>query len=115
MQIRELIQTSTFDKKTKELIRNHQLKQEDFDAFKRRMAENPEIGNIIQGTGGVRKIRLKSASKGKRGGFRVCYYFHDIGTGKIYLLTIYPKNEKEDITPDEKKDLKQLAEVLKKR
>ncbi len=115
MKIREIVQTSYFDKKVREFLKDRKLKQEDFDIFKRKIAENPEIGDIIQGTGGVRKTRLKSASKGKRGGFRVCYYFHDAETGKIYLLTIYPKNEKEDISQDEKKDLKQLADVMKRR
>jgi hypothetical protein len=67
------------------------------------LAENPEMGDVIQGTGGVRKTRLKSASKGKRGGFRVCYYFHHVKTGTLYLMTIYPKNEKDDISSDEKK------------
>jgi hypothetical protein len=59
---------------------------------------------------------LKSASGGKRGGFRVCYYyFHDIDLGEIFLITIYAKNEKEDITPDEKKSLKELADIIKRK
>lgn len=74
-----------------------------------------KMGDVIQGTGGVRKTRLKSASKGKSGGFRVCYYFHHLKTGKIYLITIYPKNEKDDISPDEKRELKALADIIKKR
>jgi len=56
---------------------------------------------------------LKSASGGKRGGFRVWYYFHDMELREIFLLTIYAKNEKEDITQDEKKDLKNLVNVIK--
>lgn len=115
MKNREILQTSFFDEKVRGFLKDHKLKLEDFDAFKRKLAENPEMGEMIQGTGGVRKTRLKAASKGKRGGFRVCYYFHDVATGKIYLLTIYPKNEKEDITPDEKKDLKRLADIFKGR
>ncbi len=94
-------------------MKNHKLKSEDFEAFKRKIAEHPEIGDLIQGTGGVRKIRLKSASKGTRGGFRVCYYFHDAVIGEIFLITIYPKNEKADITAAEKKDLKQLVDIIK--
>lgn len=109
----EIVQTSSFDKKVKELLRTYKLKLEDFETFKRTIAENPETGDMVQGTGGLRKARLKSASKGKSGGFRVCYYFHDLGIGRIYLLTIYPKNEKEDITPNEKKELKELIDILK--
>jgi hypothetical protein len=112
---REIVQTSPFTKRINELIKTHRLKGEDFETFKRVIAENPDMGDIIQGTGGVRKTRLKSASKGKSGGFRVCYYFHDMGTGRIYLITIYPKNEKEDLEPNEKKELKELVELIKKR
>ena len=72
------------------------------------------MGAMITGTGGVRKTRLKSASKGKSGGFRVCYYFHDVGTGEIYLIDLYAKNEKEDLTPDEKKYLKAFAAEIKR-
>lgn len=111
---REVVQTSTFAKKIKELVKTHRLLYEDFEAFKRVIAENPEMGDMIQGTGGIRKARLKSASKGKSGGFRVCYYFHDVNIGRIYLITLYPKNEKEDVTPSEKKELKEIADLLKR-
>jgi hypothetical protein len=112
---REVVQTSTFAKRVKDLVKTHRLKSEDFETFKRVIAENPEMGDMIQGTGGVRKTRLKSASKGKSGGFRVCYYFHDVDVSRIYLITLYPKNEKEDLTPNEKKELKEIADLLKKR
>ncbi|MFS8562847.1 MAG: type II toxin-antitoxin system RelE/ParE family toxin [Rhabdochlamydiaceae bacterium] len=101
---REIIQTKVFSKKVVELVKAHKLKSEDFEVFKRVIAENPEMGDTIQGTGGIRKARLKSASKGKSGGFRVCYYFHDVDMGRVYLITLYPKNEQEDITADEKKN-----------
>jgi len=87
---------------------------DDFNTFKSVLAENPDMGAMITGTGGVRKTRLKSASKGKSGGFRVCYYFHDVGTGEIYLIDLYAKNEKEDLTPDEKKYLKAFAAEIKR-
>ena len=114
MMKREIIQLPGFSKRVNELIRSHQLKLENFDTFKSVLAENPEMGDVIQGTGGVRKTRLKSASKGKSGGFRVCYYFQHLGTGLIYLITIYPKNEKADIAPDEKKQLKELIDIIKR-
>ncbi len=112
---REIVPIPRFSNRVDELKKAHRLKQEDFDTFKSVLAEHPEMGAIIQGTGGVRKTRLKSACKGKSGGFRVCYYFHDIGTGKIYLITIYPKNEKEELSPDEKKELKELVRSIKRR
>ena len=112
---REIIPLPGFSKRIKELIADHKLKLEDFNTFKSVLAENPEMGERIQGTGGVRKTRLKSASKGKRGGFRVCYYYHDLKTGKIFLITIYPKNEKDNVSPDEKKELKVFADIIKKK
>lgn len=111
---REIVELPRFSDRVHELASDRKLKLEDFNTFKSVLAENPEMGDVIQGTGGVRKTRLKSASKGKSGGFRVCYYLHHSKTGKIYLITIYPKNEKDDVSPDEKKELKKLAEIIKK-
>ncbi len=90
---RKVTQITTFVDELADFIRTRKVLQKDFDDFKGMIAEHPEIGAIIQGTGGVRKTRLKSASGGKRGGFRVCYYFHDIDLGEIFLITIYAKNE----------------------
>ncbi|MBS0616480.1 MAG: type II toxin-antitoxin system RelE/ParE family toxin [Verrucomicrobia bacterium] len=112
---REVIQIPGFSRRVKELIRAHKLKEENFETFKSVLAEHPEMGDVIQGTGGVRKARLRSASKGKSGGFRVCYYFLDVGTGRVYLLTIYSKNEKEDLSANEKKELKELVNVIKRK
>ena len=77
------MQISVFARAVADLIRKCRLKSEDFEAFKRVLAEHPEMGDLVQGTGGIRKTRLKSATKGKSGGFRVCYYFHDMGIGRI--------------------------------
>lgn len=114
MKERKILQTTEFTDKVNELIKNHKLKLEDFNTFKSVLAEHPEMGAMISGTGGVRKTRLKSASKGKRGGFRVCYYFHDASIGEIYLIALYAKNEQEDLNPDEKKELKAFANIIKR-
>ncbi len=114
MMKRKVLQTTDFSNKIKGLIKAHRLNVEDFNSFKSVLAENPEMGAMIPGTGGVRKTRLKSASKGKSGGFRVCYYFHDAGTGEIFLIDLYAKNEQENITPDEKKELKAFANIIKR-
>ena len=75
--------------------------------------ENPKEGKVVQGTGGIRKTRLKSISKGKRGGFRVCYL--DLEDKLIiFFLSIYSKNDQEDLTESQKKELKQIAEAIKK-
>ncbi len=64
----KLTQLKNFAKDVDHLIKKKALLDEDFGAFKKMLSENPESGNLIQGTGGIRKIRLKSATKGKRGG-----------------------------------------------
>lgn len=76
---------------------------------------NPEGGRIIQGTGGLRKLRVgdPGRGKGKRGGFRVI--FLDLPrVERTHLLALYGKDEKDDISPDEKKVLKALVEQIKR-
>jgi hypothetical protein len=60
------------------------------------LIEQPEAGDVIPGTGGVRKLRWRARGRGKRGGYRVIYYAK-IEQGVIWMLTIYPKNVKENI------------------
>ncbi len=110
---RRIIQTTDFEADVLDLISKRKLIKEDFENFKKSLVENPEQGDLIPGTGGIRKTRLKSASKGKRGGFRVCYL--DLEDRLIlFLLFIYGKNVQENLTPAEKMELKQLAMTLKK-
>jgi len=76
------------------------------------IARNPESGDIIPGTGGVRKVRWSRAGSGKRGGARVVYFYHH-ADAPIYLLLAYAKAKREDMTPDEKKAVAALATILK--
>jgi mRNA-degrading endonuclease RelE of RelBE toxin-antitoxin system len=76
------------------------------------LAQNREAGSRIQGTGGLRKLRWAGKSKGKRGGYRVIYFFFD-ETMPFYLLAIYPKNQRVDLTSEQKKRLTALAKQLK--
>lgn len=71
--------------------------------------DNPEAGDIIEGTGGLRKMRFADAKrgKGKRGGLRVIYYWWLAGK-QFWLFTIYSKDEKDDLSPAQKKILKVL-------
>ena len=82
------------------------------DEFVNFIARNPFSGDLIPGTGGVRKVRWGSNNKGKSGGVRVIYYFYD-ETAPIFLLTAYGKGEKENLTSDQKKQISNLAQVLK--
>jgi len=110
---REINHTTLFNKLIAPLLKKRQILQEDFDDFKEELAKNPEMGDVIPGTSGVRKARLKSASRGKRGGSRVCYY--DITEKKsIYLLLIYAKNQQENLTSEEKKILKELVGEIRR-
>jgi hypothetical protein len=76
------------------------------------IAANPFSGNEIPGTGGVRKLRFAAKGKGKRGGSRVIYFVFD-EDNPIYLLACYGKNEKGDLTPDEKKAVTAFATASK--
>jgi mRNA-degrading endonuclease RelE of RelBE toxin-antitoxin system len=76
------------------------------------LAHRPDAGGVIQGTGGLRKLRWPGSGKGKRGGYRVIYYFFDDEV-PLYLLAIYPKNQQVDLTPQQKERLSVLADALK--
>ncbi len=85
------------------------LTEESYFALQDFLLEYPAEGDLIPGSGGLRKIRWKVEGGGKRGGARVIYYFAD-ARGQIFLLDIYPKTAKEDLTADEIKQLRKLIE-----
>lgn len=85
------------------------LDDEQYREFQNYLAENPTVGDMIQGTGGLRKVRWSLVNKGKRGGVRVIYYWQR-SEEQIYLMTIYAKNEMKDLSNNEKKILKQMIE-----
>ena len=72
------------------------LSDEEYLRLQATLAEDPEAGSIIPGSGGVRKLRWALAGRGKRGGLRVIYYLRS-RQGLIWMLTLYPKNVAEDI------------------
>lgn len=67
----------------------------------------------MQGTGGVRKMRFAFEDRGKSGSARVIYVDFEV-YDKIYLITAYPKNEKDSLTKEERNELRQLMDILKK-
>ena len=72
------------------------------------LAERPDAGKIIKGSGGIRKLRWAGSGRGKRGGLRVIYYWWT-GKDRISLLIVYPKSERDDLS---KHQLKQLQSHL---
>lgn len=77
------------------------------------IARNPETGDVIPETGGVRKVRWRRAGMGKRGGSRVIYFYHDPAT-PLYLLMVYAKAVREDVAPEAKKLLADFAVRIKR-
>lgn len=69
------------------------------------LAARPDVGSIIKGSGGIRKLRWAGSGRGKRGGLRVIYYWW-VAKDRISMLLIYPKNEMDDLTADQLKQLK---------
>ncbi len=88
------------------------LRAEERNALELHVADNPEIHPVVAGTGGVRKARWGRQGKGKRGGVRVIYFYRSTPT-VVYFLDIYPKSAKEDLTPADKEQLKDLVNRLK--
>ena len=76
------------------------------------VATNPEAGDVMQGTGGVRKAQLAGRGKGKSGGYRIVYYFGG-GDIPVFLLTVFGKGEKANLTQGEKNALRSLTAILK--
>src|ERR1051325_11209111 len=76
------------------------------------LAANPRAGDLIRGTGGVRKLRWARGGRGKSAGVRAIYYFHSEAM-PLYLLSVFGKNERADLTPAERNELAGLARTLK--
>lgn len=105
---RTFIEVPMFTKKWKELG----LTDDDLRALQNILLENPKIGKAIQGTGGLRKIRIPLENSGKRGGGRVIYVDVELKE-TIFFINAYSKNEKDDLTEEEKKAFKAVIKVLK--
>ena len=85
------------------------LSDEEYAEFQKYLADNPLIGDVIQQTGGLRKVRWSAQGKGKRSGVRIIYY-HVTPDSQIRLILIYKKGIQDDLTAEQKKMLRQLNE-----
>ena len=106
----DFVRTRSYDKGLKRL-RKLGATQEDFDAIEEVIARNPEAGDVIRGSGGMRKLRFAFGQGGKRGGGRSIYYVV-LADDLTYLLFAYPKVDKNDLTADELKLFKDLLKEL---
>ncbi len=92
-----------------------QIKQiatdEELKELQKELIESPKKGDLIPGTGGLRKIRMATGSQGKSGSARVIYFL--AAKEVIYLIMAYPKNIKDNLTDVEKSELKKLTKLLK--
>ena len=78
------------------------------------IARNPEAGDLIPETGGVREVRWSRQGSGKRGGVRVIYFYHQADM-PIYLLMVFAKARRDDLSPEAKRMVQALAARLKQR
>ncbi|MDQ3000979.1 MAG: type II toxin-antitoxin system RelE/ParE family toxin [Fibrobacterota bacterium] len=82
------------------------------DGLKDELVANPQKGGIIQGAAGARKVRMAAEGRGKSGGYRVLYYLR-INHNAILFIDLFSKNEKENLTDREKKDLANFIRSMK--
>lgn len=75
------------------------------------LAAHPKAGDLMEGTGGVRKLRWGRGAQGKSGGVRVIYYVHS-NLMPLYLLTIFAKNERSNISKSERNEMVELVDLL---
>ncbi|MFH0935166.1 MAG: type II toxin-antitoxin system RelE/ParE family toxin [Pseudomonadota bacterium] len=83
--------------------------EKEHDAFVEFIADNPEAGDVVRGSGGVRKVRWSRAGSGKSGGVRIIY-FNRLANGEVWLLFIYAKSKRDSIDGSVLKELKNEIE-----
>lgn len=106
---REFVYTEPFRKCWKAMG----LSEDDLKKLEEILLENPQLGDVIEGTGGARKMRIQIENRGKSSGGRVIYV--DVfEKEKLYFLLAYPKNVQDNLTPDQKKQVRKLVEAIKK-
>ena len=106
--IRTFIEVPLFSKRWAEIG----LGEEELLALQIMLLKDPQSGPVMEGTGGIRKVRFPLENKGKSGSVRVCYT--DFEEYEVtYLITAFTKNDKDNLTQDEKNVLKKLVKALK--
>jgi mRNA-degrading endonuclease RelE of RelBE toxin-antitoxin system len=94
------VETPVFTRRVQEC-----LDDEEYARLEGYLVERPDSGKIIKGSGSIRKLRWAGSGRGKRGGLRVIYYWW-VAQDRISMLTVYPKSERDDLTADQLKQLR---------
>jgi len=105
---RTFIETKYFTAKWKELG----FGDGDLRRLQEVLLENPKVGDVMRGTGGLRKMRFSYDNRGKSGSSRVCYLDIEIRE-EIHLIDIFAKNEKENLSMAERNEIRKLVEFIK--
>ncbi|AOU97064.1 hypothetical protein BI364_02745 [Acidihalobacter yilgarnensis] len=98
----EIVETRVSNKQITALVDD-----EDYAELQQALIHRPDLGDLIPGSGGLRKVRWVQRGRGKRDGIRVIYYWYD-PEHMIYMLLAYAKNEQENLTQDQMKILRKL-------
>ncbi len=99
-----IIETSIFTRQVQAL-----LTDDEYRALQEILVNRPDAGAVIVGSGGLRKVRWGIKGRGKRGGVRVIYYWA-VKQAQLLMLFIYPKSERDDLSPDQLKTLRKIIE-----
>jgi hypothetical protein len=99
----ELIETSVFTRQLRAAITD-----EEYRELQLHLILRPDAGDLIAGSGGLRKVRWGLLGRGKRGGARIIYYWKS-SMDQIFLLFLYPKNVRNDLSPTELRILRKLV------
>jgi hypothetical protein len=101
------VETATFTRLVHEMVSD-----DDYAQFQRDLARHPEQGDLLEGCGGVRKVRMAARGKGKSGGARVLYLYlrH---RQRIYLLYVFTKGDAANLSADGKKAMRELAQQIR--
>ncbi len=101
-----IVELPEFQKRSEKLLSKNER-----DELLFYLSANPKSGDLIQGSGGIRKLRWSAKGKGKRGGVRIVYFFYNHEM-PLFLLTLFPKNEKVNLSNSEKNELAKMTKIL---
>ena len=98
-----IIETSVFTRQVQNL-----LNDDEYRRLQIALVQRPDLGDVIIGSGGLRKVRWGAQGRGKRGGARIIYYWA-VKQDRLLMLLIYAKSERDDLSPDQLKTLKRIV------